>query len=63
MPVDQSEAFFDCPYCGERISILVDHSVESQDYIEDCEVCCQPISLNLEIESEQAHVHAERGDG
>ncbi len=63
MSFDQSEAFFDCPYCGERISILVDHSVESQDYIEDCEVCCQPISLRLEIEADQLRVRAARDDG
>ena len=34
-----------CPYCGERIKILVDSSDMEQQYIEDCQVCCKPISL------------------
>jgi len=36
-----------CPYCGEGISILIDCSIEQQDYIEDCQVCCKPISLSI----------------
>ena len=34
-----------CPYCWENIDILLDLSVDSQDYIEDCQVCCQPIRI------------------
>lgn len=32
-----------CPYCGERIDILLDGSVACQEYIEDCSVCCRPM--------------------
>lgn len=39
------EHFFDCPYCWERISMVLDISEEESDYIEDCEVCCRPIEL------------------
>jgi hypothetical protein len=39
-----------CPYCGELIEVLVDPSVESQSYIEDCQVCCRPISLMVSID-------------
>jgi hypothetical protein len=35
-----------CPYCGEAITLLLDLSVESQSYIEDCSVCCQPMSVS-----------------
>lgn len=35
-----------CPYCGEAIEVLVDCSVDEQDYIEDCSVCCRPINLS-----------------
>jgi hypothetical protein len=35
-----------CPYCGETITLLLDLSVESQAYIEDCSVCCQPMSVS-----------------
>lgn len=41
------EYFFQCPYCWEEISILVDVSVPQQSYIEDCEVCCNPIQINV----------------
>jgi hypothetical protein len=37
-----------CPYCGEEIEILVDCSVQSQEYIEDCSVCCRPIAISVE---------------
>lgn len=38
-----------CPYCGETIELVVDCSIERQTYIEDCEVCCQPIKLDVSI--------------
>jgi hypothetical protein len=32
-----------CPYCGEQNYITLDPgSGASQDYVEDCQVCCQP---------------------
>ncbi len=39
------EHFFQCPYCWEEISMLLDSSVSKQIYVEDCEVCCNPIEL------------------
>lgn len=36
-----------CPYCGERIRIVIDAGAESQHYIEDCEVCCRPIVFEV----------------
>ena len=39
-----------CPYCGESIDILVDPSIPEQSYIEDCQVCCRPITINVKIE-------------
>jgi hypothetical protein len=38
-----------CPYCGELIDVLIDCSVEKQTYIEDCQVCCQPINMDVSI--------------
>ncbi|MEM7026864.1 MAG: CPXCG motif-containing cysteine-rich protein [Pseudomonadota bacterium] len=38
-----------CPYCGEQIEIVIDTSVLDQQYIEDCEVCCRPIELSVQI--------------
>ncbi|WP_298510640.1 CPXCG motif-containing cysteine-rich protein [uncultured Kordia sp.] len=42
-----NEYFFQCPYCWEAISMLIDTSVRTQKYIEDCEVCCNPIELEV----------------
>jgi len=43
---------FICPYCGESISMLLDLSVASQTYIEDCEVCCRPITITYSVTTE-----------
>ncbi len=48
-----------CPYCGEPIEVLVDSSVESQHYIEDCQVCCRPMQVSVEVDEDGAlHVRA-----
>lgn len=39
------EHFFTCPYCWEEISMILDLSIDEQNYIEDCEICCQPIQI------------------
>ncbi len=44
------EHFFQCPYCWEEISVLLDPSVSRQTYIEDCEVCCRPIEFHVSFE-------------
>ena len=41
------EHFFDCPYCGENISMLIDLNFNNQFYTEDCEVCCRSIEINF----------------
>jgi len=38
-----------CPFCGEAISILLDPSDGEQSYVEDCQVCCQPMQINFEV--------------
>uniref|UniRef100_A0AB33L1I3 CPXCG motif-containing cysteine-rich protein n=1 Tax=Tenacibaculum sp. Pbs-1 TaxID=3238748 RepID=A0AB33L1I3_9FLAO len=40
------EHFFQCPYCWEEISMLLDAST-SETYVEDCEVCCNPIQITF----------------
>ena len=45
------EHFFQCPYCWEEISMLLDTSQNHQKYIEDCEVCCNPIELSITTEN------------
>jgi Cysteine-rich CPXCG len=54
-----------CPYCGEPIEILVDSSVDSQRYIEDCQVCCRPIEVAVSVDEDgELHVGvASENDG
>lgn len=40
------EHFFTCPYCWQSISMILDLSTEEQSYVEDCEVCCNPIQIS-----------------
>jgi hypothetical protein len=57
----------ECPYCGEQLEIVVDWSVARQEYIEDCHVCCKPMSLIVSVVicddgSHEARVSARTGD-
>jgi hypothetical protein len=39
----ETEARVWCPHCGESVELSLDPgSGAAQDYVEDCEVCCQP---------------------
>lgn len=52
-----------CPYCGEPIEILVDASVGGESYVEDCQVCCRPMMLNITLdEGDRPSVRADRED-
>lgn len=53
-----------CPYCGESFETAVDPSSGSTNYIEDCQVCCQPIEFSLDVTDEGsiATLHVGRDD-
>jgi Cysteine-rich CPXCG len=53
-----------CPYCGEPFETQVDLSAGPSTYIEDCQVCCRPIELGIEIamNGELTSVSARRSD-
>jgi len=54
------EYFYQCPYCWESVSTLVDVSQPLQNYIEDCEVCCNPIEFNIQCSSQTVkHLEAQ----
>jgi hypothetical protein len=43
-----TEATVECPYCGEEVVTAVDPgSGEDQEYVEDCQVCCQPWRVHV----------------
>jgi len=46
------EHFFQCPHCWQQISMLIDSSLSDTEYIEDCEVCCNPILIKFSFQSE-----------
>jgi len=58
-----SEQTIGCPYCGESISILVDDTLPEQRYVEDCQVCCRPIELDVAVATNgDVSVDARSGD-
>ena len=47
----ENDQEFNCPYCGEVISLRVDQTGGSrQFFVTDCEVCCRPIEIEIDIE-------------
>ncbi len=37
-----------CPYCGELVVIALDLSGgATQEYVEDCQVCCRPWQVHV----------------
>jgi Cysteine-rich CPXCG len=43
-----------CPYCGESFDTPIDLTAGSFSYIEDCQICCQPIELDGRLSDEGA---------
>ncbi len=52
----------DCPYCGESIELQIDCSIMQQRYIEDCQVCCRPINVNVSIDDEEIMIQVTNED-
>ena len=44
------ERKIECPFCAESITILLDASEGAQEYIEDCQVCCRPIQIDMQTD-------------
>lgn len=53
---------FHCPYCGEKISALLDLSAGDQQYIEDCSVCCRPMVFQLHTDGDSWDLQVQRED-
>lgn len=47
-------AVIQCPYCWEQLEVFVDPSVRDQEYVEDCQVCCQPILIHAWFDADDA---------
>ena len=48
-----------CPYCDQKFTLLVDSSAGSQEYVEDCVVCCRPITIRTYVSNELELQHIE----
>ena len=55
-------AFYYCDSCGEEIALSLDPSGgASQQFVEDCPVCCRPMVIHVDFDSAgQATITAER---
>ncbi len=50
----EREVSFQCPFCGENLEIPVDLTGgQKQKFVYDCEVCCHPIVVQLELEGDE----------
>lgn len=38
-----------CPYCAQSFEVLVDCSIEHQEYTEECGVCNRPVELVIDV--------------
>jgi transcription elongation factor Elf1 len=56
----RDEASYICDACGEEIVVPLDLSAgDSQQYVEDCPVCCRPNLIHVDITDGEARVWAE----
>ena len=47
----KDEASYHCDSCGEEIVVPIDQTAgSSQEYVEDCPVCCRPNVIHVEID-------------
>ena len=58
----QENAQIDCPYCGQPLEIALDPSVVAQTYIEDCQICCRPIQIQVRFLDGEAQVSGDAMD-
>jgi hypothetical protein len=58
--VPRDEGRYVCDSCGEEIVVPLDPTAgESQEYVEDCPVCCRANVIHVEFFDGEARVWAE----
>jgi hypothetical protein len=51
----REQAAYCCDSCGEQIVVPIDLSAgASQEYVEDCPVCCRPNVIRMEVDEDGA---------
>lgn len=49
---------YQCAYCGEYITTFIDVSGGyEQSYVEDCQVCCRPNLLSVQVDRDTLEIH------
>lgn len=38
-----------CPSCGEVSGLMIDLTSAERSWIEDCQVCCHPMRIDIEV--------------
>lgn len=67
-PIDDAEgldegATASCPYCGETVTLTLDALGPAHErYVEDCEVCCRPWTVEVHREEGAVSVTLGRDD-
>lgn len=41
----EEDAIVECPHCGEPFAISVPTTEGDEEFIEDCAVCCRPMTI------------------
>ncbi|RMH22644.1 MAG: CPXCG motif-containing cysteine-rich protein [Gammaproteobacteria bacterium] len=54
-----------CPYCLSEFELPIDVTAGNQQWVTDCEVCCQPIQVfvTLEEDENRLNIQVERETG
>jgi hypothetical protein len=60
----QLEATVRCPYCGESVEVALDPGGgPTQEYVEDCQVCCRPWQVSVRYQADGSAEVDVRGGG
>jgi hypothetical protein len=49
-----------CPSCFQSIELVIDGTVPHQRYVEDCEVCCEPMIVEIDATGAEPIVEVNR---
>jgi mRNA-degrading endonuclease toxin of MazEF toxin-antitoxin module len=48
--MERTELTVICPYCAQSFEVLVEPGESEDEFIEDCRVCCRPISFTVQTD-------------
>jgi len=55
------EELFHCPYCGNPNFLTIDYSGgNKQEFVNDCEICCKPMRINITVEENIVCINVEK---